>query len=422
MVISTSGIYQRNIDNFTRQAEEISEIQAQASTGKKDLSLAENLIDIDKLNAAEDHKSQTMQFNKSATNVSSKMEQIDDIFDQLHNVINRLLELQVQTASGFVSESDRKLLGIEAAGIKEEIFQLANQVDFEGSGVFSGLSGKPKPFELNNDGSVSYTGSGEHKSIQVSHDTQLRQNFSGDDVFLNLGSGNSKFSVFDAIDNFVEATTSPIGSEKSSNLFSVGNSIEVVFPKAGNASKFKFDFTTGGNSYSIDTTVYGNDYSAIAAAINVHTAGTGVTATSNGTNKITLNSITADVRIENYATDSKENGSKSIGIRKTIGGAINDDYIVQNKFSHGEVSGQLSEVFDQFNKHQQVLAITAKTADNYILSTQETLVTLTEDISDIKDADMATLLTRLQQLLTSKEAAQATFTRITSKSLFDFMS
>ena len=56
MVISTSNIYQRNIDNFSRQSAEINNIQAQASTGKKDLSLAENLTDIDNLNAAEDHK------------------------------------------------------------------------------------------------------------------------------------------------------------------------------------------------------------------------------------------------------------------------------------------------------------------------------------------------------------------------------
>ena len=108
-------------------------------------------------------------------------------------------------------------------------------------------------------------------------------------------------------------------------MFSDGNSIELVFPEAGNASKFKFDFLAGGNSYSIDTSVYGNDYTALATAINIHTAGSGVTASSDGTNKITLTSITADVKIQNYSTDLGPNVSKSIGIRKTIGGAADDD-------------------------------------------------------------------------------------------------
>ena len=40
----------------------------------------------------------------------------------------------------------------------------------------------------------------------------------------------------------------------------------------------------------------------------------------------------------------------------------------------------------------------------------------------LADEDLAALLTRIEMLMTQKEAAQATFTRITSKSLFDFLS
>ena len=421
MVISTSGIYQRNIDNFARQSAEINNIQAQASTGKKDLSLAENLIEIDNLNAAEDHKIQTMQFNKNATMVSSRMNEIDSVFDQLHNVTSRLLELQTQAGSAFLSDENRKLFGIEAAGIKTELFQLANQVDSKGNGIFSGLSGERSPFELDNNGLITYNGSGANKSLQVSHDSHLRQNFAGDDVFLNLGTDNNKFSVFDAVDNFVDSMNFPLGADVSGNLFSDGNSIELAFPEAGNASKFKFDFLAGGSSYTIDTSVYGNDYTALATAINTHTAGSGVTASSDGTNKITLTSITADVKIENYSTDLGPNISKSIGIRKTIGLPRNDDYVVPHKLKNSELGVQFTKILEQFNKHQQDLSVTAKTANNYVDSTQETIVALTEDISVIENADMAALLTKLQQLLTSKEAAQATFTRVTSQNLFDFL-
>ena len=421
MVISTSGIYQRNIDNFSRQSTEINDIQAQASTGKKDLSLAENLIEINNLNAAEDHKIQTMQFNKNATMVSSGMNEIDNVFDQLHTVATRLLEMHAQASSAFLTDENRKLFGIEAAGIKSELFQLANQVDIKGDGIFSGLSGGRSPFELGNDGSITYTGSGANKSLQVSHDSHLRQNFAGDDVFLNLGTDDNKFSVFDAVDDFVDSMNFPLGAESSGNLFSDGNSIQLVFPESGNASKFKFDFLAGGTSYAIDTSVYGNDYTALATAINIHTSGSGVTASSDGTNKITLTSTTADVRIQNYSTDLGPNVSKSIGIRKTIGGAADDDYIVPHKLKNSEIGVQFNNILEQFNKHQQDLSVTAKTANNYVDSTQETIVALTEDISSIEDADMAALLTKLQQLLTSKEAAQATFTRITSKNLFDFL-
>jgi len=68
------------------------------------------------------------------------------------------------------------------------------------------------------------------------------------------------------------------------------------------------------------------------------------------------------------------------------------------------------------------LGITVKTAQNVEDSAQETLVNLDVDISQLEDADMAELLTKLQALLTNKEAAQATFSRLTSTNLFDYLS
>ena len=41
------------------------------------------------------------------------------------------------------------------------------------------------------------------------------------------------------------------------------------------------------------------------------------------------------------------------------------------------------------------------------------LLDLEDNISDLRDADLAELLTKLEFLMTNKEAAQATFTRIT---------
>ena len=46
---------------------------------------------------------------------------------------------------------------------------------------------------------------------------------------------------------------------------------------------------------------------------------------------------------------------------------------------------------------------------------------VTTDISKIGDADMATLVTELQQQLTNKQAAQQAFAKIGQQSLFDFI-
>ena len=86
------------------------------------------------------------------------------------------------------------------------------------------------------------------------------------------------------------------------------------------------------------------------------------------------------------------------------------------------MENKLYQVFDHFIAKRAELGIAVKTARNAEDSAQEALVNLNLDISKLEDADMAELLTKLQGLLTNKEAAQATFSRITSTNLFDFLS
>ena len=82
---------------------------------------------------------------------------------------------------------------------------------------------------------------------------------------------------------------------------------------------------------------------------------------------------------------------------------------------------KLDDVFDHLISTRAELGIAANSARNYVDSTQNTLMDLSEDISQIEDADMAELLTKMQKLLTNKEAAQATFSRLSSRNLFDFL-
>ena len=99
---------------------------------------------------------------------------------------------------------------------------------------------------------------------------------------------------------------------------------------------------------------------------------------------------------------------------------MNDEYL-PNSLSNSVVQNKLHDVFEHFILMRTELGVAANTAQNFVESTQNTLVDLNEDISKIEDADMSELLTKLQQLLTNKEAAQATFSAISSKNLFDFL-
>ena len=421
MAITTAGFYQKNIDLFSRLNKDVSDIQVQVSTGKKTLSLKHDVQDIALLNASEEHKQETTQFNSNAGRVISDLERIDISFEQLQNAAVRLKELHVESSNGFLTPGERKLFQLEITGIKNEILSIANGQDALGNGYFSGVSTEEQPFKVSNFGDVSYSGSAVEKSIQVSRDSHLRQNFSGNEVFLSANSASGNFSIFDAIDEFSQSLNYDISSGISSNLLSDGNSVDVVFPISGQANQYKFEMVADGTAYEIEANVYGNDFNGFVAEINSNTASTGITAAVSADNKISFSGAGVELKITNFSSDLPSASDQSIRVQKGIGSNVNDEVILPRSLSNPVVQNKLHDVFEHFISMRTELGVAANTAQNFVESTQNTLVDLNVDISEISDADMAELLTKLQGLLTNKEAAQATFSRLSSRNLFDFL-
>ena len=421
MTISTSGFYQKNIDLFSRLNNDVSDLQVQVSTGKKSLSLTRDIQDISLLNATEEHKLEITQFKNNAEQVVSDLERIDISFEQLQNASVRLKELHIESSNGFLTSEERRLFQIEIAGIKKEILSLANGQDALGNGYFSGTSVAAKPFEINNLGEVNYVGSAVNKTLQVSRGSDLRQNFSGSEVFLSAASGNEKFSIFEALDEFSRSLDHNMPSGVSSNLLSNGAAVDVVLPASGQVNEYKFDLSANGALYNIKAHVYGNDFNGLVAAINAHTSASGITAVVSSANKIRLSGNGIDLKISNFVTDLPNTTDQSIGVQKRVGSNTNDEIILPVSLSNLAVQNKLHNVFEHFISKRTELGVASSTAQNFVDSTQNTLIDLNEDISKIEDADMAELLTKLQGLLTNKEAAQATFSRLSSKNLFDFM-
>ena len=421
MTISTSGFYQKNIDLFSRLNNDVSDLQVQVSTGKKSLSLTRDIQDISLLNATEEHKLEITQFKNNAEQVVSDLERIDISFEQLQNASVRLKELHIESSNGFLTSEERRLFQIEIAGIKKEILSLANGQDALGNGYFSGTSVAAKPFEINNLGEVNYVGSAVNKTLQVSRDNDLRQNFSGTEVFLSANTGSEKFSIFEALDEFYRSLDYGIYSGSSSNLLSNGTAVDVVLPASGQKNEYKFDLSANGAIYNVEAHVYANDFNGLVAAINEHTSASGITAVVSSANKIRLSGNGVDLKLSKFVTDLPNTADQSIGVQKTVDSNISDEIILPHSLSNLAVQNKLHNVFEHFISKRTELGVASSTAQNFVDSTQNTLVDLSEDISKIEDADMAELLTKLQELLTNKEAAQATFSRISSKNLFDFL-
>lgn len=421
MVIGTTRFFGNNSELFSRLNSELQSLQTQAGTGKTELKLSENITDISKLSAAEEKKSETAQLLSNSKRAQKDLEVMDVSFDRLQNLIIRLQELAVESANDTLLPEERARFAGEANMIKLELLDVANQSDNFGNNLFGGVSGSESPFQMNSNGEVFYSGSSLAKEIQVTPGLSVKQNFSGVEVFQKIEGSDGDFSIFNLVDDIIESLEIDLNSGKSSNLFQDAKSIAINLPNTGSEASISFKIEAGENSLELNEVIYGNDFTALAASINSQTATTGLSAIFNGNNQLVLSGNLNNLLISDFTYSGTAEDKPSIDVINVNDGRTRESIAVKSLESE-VLRGKITDAFEHFATKRAEVSASARRAQDAEASAQDILLVLEEDISEIKDADLASILTQLEFLMTQKDAAQATFTRVTSKSLFDFLS
>ena len=420
MTIGTTRFFGNNSELFSKLNTELQSLQTQAGTGKAELKLANNIEDISKLSAAEEKKSETNQLLSNSQRAQTDLEVMDVAFERLQNLLVRLQELAVESANDTLTPDERERFVGEASMIKSELIDVANQKDNFDNSLFGGVSGAEKPFQQDANGKVNYSGSSLAKEIQVTPGLAVRQNFSGLEVFQKINGSDGDFSVFEVVDDLIDSLKIDLNSGKSSNLFKDSQTTTIKLPNTGPKANISLAIQAGEKTINISQEVFGNDFSAVASSINSQTALTGLTASFNGNNELVLTGDINELKISDFVYTGDAEADPSIEVINPSDGTTTEN-IAQKDLQSEVIRSKISDSFEHFATKRSEVSAAARRAQSAEVSAQDILLVLEEDISEIKDADLATILTQLEFLMTQKDAAQATFTRVTSKSLFDFL-
>ena len=421
MTIGTPRLHQQNVELFAKLNQEMKSIQSQVGSGKADLKLSENLHEIAKLSAAEEKIVETNQFMENSKRAATELEFLDLALDRLQNLTVNLQEIAVESGNDMLSTKERERFVNDVERLKKEILDIANMNDSFGNSLFGGVSGEEKPFSIDSKGTVSYVGSALAREVKVSPSLHVRQNFAGNSLFENISSENGKISVFEVIDDLAESLKNDLNSGNSSNLLSNGTTVDLVFPSSGSEGKIEFNLDTGGDKNKISSTIYGNDYSPVVTQINSLTGSPGISASIVDGNKIRLQGSVERLHLSDLVVSDYDPSKSFVGVIKDTSSSTVVEKIAENRLQNGNISTKINDIFDTFATARAEVGASSRRAQENETAAQDILLTIEEDVSDIRDADLASLLTQLEFLMTNKEAAQATFTRITSKSLFDFL-
>ena len=425
MQISSKLFNQQQVNQFSDINAELQTLQGKISSGKNILVASDDPVRSVELSGFKVVKEQIDQYIKNVDTSDSRMRNIDVNLENLTNIMVRANELMIQASSDVLGASDREAIAIEIEQLKEQAFGLANQQDANGVFLFSGYKSKVQPFVKDITGKINYRGDRGVTSLAVSESMVVETNLDGGSLFQNVKVGNKKpISMFTMLENMSNSIRT---AAQAVYALEAPTSAEIEITN-NNFGDWSFDITGNDGTASISSELIGDDPIDIITKIN--NADIGVTASfADASGKIKLVSNQEGlIKIENLKIEGIENAQKSPTSFITLNATDSSgNYIGRSQTLYDTnqlTSSQLNNI-SETQVHIANFRGKVGARINLLERQKETLnerdIAIQKDMSRIGDADLAKLVTEMQTMMTSLQASQQAFVKISNLNLFEFI-
>ena len=423
MSISTKLFATQMLDQFKTIEDRLQGLQTQVATGSRIPKSSAQPIDAVALSARNELDTRLSQYQKNLSKVNDRLGLADTTLETAINGAIRAKELFVASNADTVSQSERLAARQEILGIRETLLGLANATDSAGDSLFGGFSTEADPFREQIDGTVLYRGDGGEHTLGVSERVKLPTSLNGGRVFMQIGAGDERKSAFDVLNGLSNAL---LTSTDFVQKHQVGVAEGLDFKVNASREPQTWSFTLEGPNgpEKISATVNSDSMTPLVDAINSST--TGLAATVSDTGVISLSGLgstelikISNVTIEGYSL-AEAKPSQYIEVydkgTTTISVKISDE--TQGLSLQ---SANIEDLVTQLAISRTTAGARMKNAESQeAVLTSRSLAVKTE-IGKLRDADIEALITELQTLLVTRDAARQTYMKVNTQSLFDFL-
>ena len=427
MKISNKLFNDQQIRQFSTNMEDIQKIQGKISSGKNILFASDDPIGAVELSGLNDVTTRIDQFLKNADLAHDRLLLMDSTLEGAKDIFMRCNELAVQASNDVLGSGDRQAIALEFDELKKELLSISNIQDSGGSFIYAGFKSQTQPFQINSSGSIDYHGDRGVLNLQLSESRLVESTIDGATVFQDIvtraGVSTDLFAAIDNVSRSIRTANSGVEAAKTDT------GIAKVTLSNQNPGTYAFSITSGSKSVDFSLDITGNDLSDVATAINA--ANLDITATLQDSNK-TLKLVNdygydielGKVQIPNidksqetptsfFTFQPVDDSENAIGnpqqvhdFDQTIASRLDELVVIQNHLANqrAKVGARLNSVERQKD----------------IMNDRKVLVE--KDVSELADADLSELVTQLQSMMTSQQASQKAFVRISQLNLFDMIS
>lgn len=406
MRISTSQITSAGIRQILLRQAEIQHTQLQIATQLRVLKPSDDPVAATAISSFENEIAQLEQFNRNADAAKASNELEESVLSGVTSILFRIRESMVSLGNGVYGESELNNIGIELQERLQELVGLANTQNANGDYLFSGSKIKVQSFSKDSTGSYIYNGDQSQRFLRISSGVVEPVSDSGFDVFVNTKNGNGSFVIGSNSTNTGDATISPGSYQAPPDFLSEPYSITFGVDINGETTYT----VTGDNSGStiIPATLYQEGEDITFNGITVEVKGTPDPATpdvltitpsqSENIFSVVQSAINAIANFSDTSSGRAEFTNVLTNVQESL-----DRNMTNIDITRGKIGGRLNAIDSEVNSNLSLL------------------ITNKSSLSDIRDLDLVEASTRFSQQLSVLEAAQASFVRVQSLSLFNFL-
>jgi flagellar hook-associated protein 3 FlgL len=451
MRVATSWSHQLSLNAILSQQAKATKTQLQLSSGLKILTPADDPSASVRVLDYQQSIAKTTQYQDNIETARARNNVEDSALNSSVNVLQRARELAVQSLnSGALTATDKKAMEQEVRQLLDNMVGIANTKNANGEYIFSGDLSGTQPFKydstvvppLSQPTGYVYQGGVNQRVMQISEDRQVADGDLGSTVFEDIQSvslaavaKNGKQSIFETLSTFADAL--------AGKFLPVNAAIQ-----GDRMLKYGLDYSAGGKSFDLAVdggaataiNIPAGNYTnvddlvgAVNAGISASALNGTVTARVSGNNiefVSALSGANSAVAISNDATGVLTDlgfnplGQSAVGANSStfinVDGTPKDMGVVYDKTVNDVLTG-LDAAFKSIGNAQAKVGARGNALDDqqnqndkFVLDTQTTL-------SQTQDLDYAEAITKFNLQNTTLQAAQQSFAKIQSLSLFDYI-
>ncbi|MBO2568801.1 flagellar hook-associated protein FlgL [Shewanella algae] len=401
MRISTSQMYQQNLNSILQKQTDTNRILEQLSSGKKVNTAGDDPVAAIGIDNLYQQNALVQQYLKNGDYSKNHLSMAESKLGSAETLVTSIREQMLRAVNGTLAPSERQMIADELRGSLDELLSIANTQDESGNYLFSGFSTDNQPFAFDASGNMVYSGDSGVRDALVAQGVAMGTNIPGDSAFMKVPNGLGDYGV-----NYLASQTGDfrVLSAKIDN------------PAAHVADTYTFNFTDNGAG-GVDLEVLDSGGTAVANVANF-----------DASNPVSFNGI--EVKLDGTPAGGDSftmEPDAEVPIFDTIQQAI-DLLEDPNRVNTPEGKAELAQLLNNVDSGLNQLSVARGVAGNNLKSlesyssnhTEEELVNKSA-LSLLEDLDYASAITEFQKQQLALNAVSNVFSRVGSVSLFDFI-